>query len=321
VRNNGLQHLEIELPAGAKVWSAFVGGEAVRPALSQGKLLLPLEAATTDADAPVAVELTYVGSEKFPKGRGLVNLASPQLGVPLKNARWDLYLPPDYDYQQFGGSMTHEAQAAPTVQSYSLSEYNAQEAEKKQLKASNTKDFISNVRRKLANGDVNGINSSSSYDNYSTADAGTRAELEGLKRDVENIQGNNLSQQQRVFNNSGNFGAGMTLANTANAQALANTANDMIARDQWNRLAQAQELAVARVRPLRVNLPTRGLHQAFTQVLQTEIEKPLTIHFTAANARSGGWFRWLLGGVLAFLALWVLVKALLAPAERDSQTT
>ena len=114
VRNNGLQNLEVELPANSTVWSAFVGGEAVRPAKSsQGKLLLPLEASDAAADAPVTVELTYIVPEKFPSGSGDVNLISPRLNVPLNNARWDLYLPPDYDYQKFAGSMIHEAQAAP----------------------------------------------------------------------------------------------------------------------------------------------------------------------------------------------------------------
>ncbi|PYI88336.1 MAG: hypothetical protein DME26_03785, partial [Verrucomicrobia bacterium] len=42
VRNQGRQHLEIGLPAGATVWSAFVAGRAVRPSIKEGKLLLPL---------------------------------------------------------------------------------------------------------------------------------------------------------------------------------------------------------------------------------------------------------------------------------------
>jgi type II secretory pathway pseudopilin PulG len=308
VRNNGLQHLEIELPAGSTVWSAFVGGEAVRPALSNGRLLLPLEAAATDADAPVSIELTYIDGEKFPKARGEVNLISPQLGVPLKNVRWDLYLPPDYDYKKFGGSMAHEAQAAPAVQSYSLSEYRAQEAAEKETKQTAAKDFISNVRRKLASGDVNGINRISSYDNYAAADAESRSQLEALKKDIDSIQGSNLSQQKRVFNNS------------ANSQVTTTTAADLVARDQWNKLAQAQELAVARVRPLRVNLPLSGLHQAFTQVLQTESGKPLTIQFTAANIQSGSLLRQFLGGGLALLVLWAIVKALLGRPSRAPQT-
>jgi type II secretory pathway pseudopilin PulG len=317
VRNNGLQHLEIELPAGSTVWSAFVGGEAVRPALSKGRLLLPLEAASTDADAPVSIELTYIGSEKFPKERGQVNLVSPELGVPLKSIRWDLYLPPDYDYEKFAGSMAHEAQAAPTVQSYSLSEYRAQEAAYTETKQTAAKDFISNVRRKLAVGDVNGINKESSFYNYSGADAESRSQLEALKKDIDNIQAGNLSQQGRVFNNGGVSQGGQ--GGQGNSQVLANSPGDLIARDQWNRLAQAQELAVARVRPLRVNLPISGLHQAFTQVLQTEIGKPLTIQFSAANNQSGSLVRQFLGGTLALLVLWIIVKTILARPARASR--
>ena len=82
--------------------------------------------------------MTYIGTEKFPSGSGEVNLISPLLNVPFNNARWDLYLPPDYDYQQFAGSMAHEAQAAPAVQSYSLSEYHAQEAQQKAAKQAAT---------------------------------------------------------------------------------------------------------------------------------------------------------------------------------------
>jgi hypothetical protein len=44
IRNNGRQHLEIELPDKTTVWSAFVAGEPVRPSVREGKLLLPLSA-------------------------------------------------------------------------------------------------------------------------------------------------------------------------------------------------------------------------------------------------------------------------------------
>ena len=89
---------------------------------------------------------------------------------------------------------------------------------------------------------------------------------------------------------------------------------------QWDKLAQAQQLAVARVQPLRVNLPTRGLHHAFTQILQTEVDKPLSIQFTAANTRTGGLFRRAFGCVLALLLLWAIVKFLLTLQPRDLPT-
>ena len=79
---------------------------------------------------------------------------------------------------------------------------------------------------------------------------------------------------------------------------------------------------MAHVRPLRVNLPTRGLRQSFTQVLQTEVEKPLTIRFTAANTRTGGFFRQVFGCVVALAALWAVREGddpvlVVMPADHD----
>src|SRR5258706_7190418 len=67
VRNQGLQHLEIELPAGATVWSAFIAGNAVRPSIKDGKLLLPLEHSVGE-DAPIAIDLVYVTAGRVPPG-------------------------------------------------------------------------------------------------------------------------------------------------------------------------------------------------------------------------------------------------------------
>ena len=68
VRNNGRQFLRVTLPPGARVWSAFVAGQAVRPGKSdrEGTLQLPLERASGDRET-VRVELTYVSLEKFPR--------------------------------------------------------------------------------------------------------------------------------------------------------------------------------------------------------------------------------------------------------------
>ena len=112
VRNNGREFLEVALPKGAEVWSAFVEGRAVRPSVRDGKLLFSLERSGTD-DAAIQVQVTYVSSQKFPSRSGRIALESPAVDVPLKNARWELYLPPDFDYGGFAGTMTHEVGGAP----------------------------------------------------------------------------------------------------------------------------------------------------------------------------------------------------------------
>jgi general secretion pathway protein G len=337
VRNNGLQDLEVQLPANATVWSAFVGGEAVRPAKSsQGKLLLPLEASDAAADAPVTVELTYIEKEQFPSGSGEVNLISPRLNVPLNNARWDLYLPPDYDYQKFAGSMAHETQAAPVLQSYSLTEYRAQEAEQKQAKQAEASSFISNARLQLGNGNIRAIDQNkANWALGNSFDSSTLQALADVQQNVNVIQAKNLSQQGRVFANPGimtansmpiaqqpgqNFNPGFQSGQAQNyAQAEQQTAEDFNGLAQWSKVAQAQQLAVARVQPLRANLPTRGLHHAFTQILQTEVDKPLSIQFTAANTRTGGLFRQAFDCALGLFLLWAIVRTLLSRQPRDLQ--
>ena len=72
-------------------------------------------------------------------------------------------------------------------------------------------------------------------------------------------------------------------------------------------MQQAQEIVAAQVQPLRVNLPVRGVHYAFTQVLQTEPGKPMTIQMLAANTRAVSWPLRGLTVLGAFLVLWGLV--------------
>jgi hypothetical protein len=83
-----------------------------------------------------------------------------------------------------------------------------------------------------------------------------------------------------------------------------------VAGQQWDKLAKAQQVAVAKVAPLRVNLPTRGTHYSFAQVLQTEIRKPMTISLLAENTKTPGWTSRIGLIVLGFCGLWLLMAAL-----------
>jgi hypothetical protein len=330
VRNNGLQNLEVELPPGSKVWSAFVGGQPVRPTQRETRLLLPIERSGSD-DTPVAIELTYIGAERFPKTKGRVALASPKLAVPLKNARWEIYLPPDYAYMDFdGGSMTHEAVAAPVVQIYSSTEYFRQEQQKVVEKKAEMQSFLSNARRGLTEGKFKGANVE--FNNAvrlnDFADVQATKELETLKKDLGRAQSSNLIQAQRAYT-ADNFkrlgGQGGAMA-VGQQQEPAQQLDELVQYDadaaerQWGALQKAQEVKVTKVQPLRANLPTRGQRHSFTQVLQTEVNKPMTVQFTAANTREGGWFKRGLYLAGAFLVLWIGVAAVIRRASSPART-
>ena len=128
--------------------------EPVRPSVREGKLLLPLERDTASG-APVTVELTFVGQDRFPKRSGTFSLISPKFDLPLKNARWELYLPPDYDYSRFEGSMARTSDTTlPMEQVYSLSEYNVQQQAQAEQSKLEVRSGLESARKDLAGGNL-----------------------------------------------------------------------------------------------------------------------------------------------------------------------
>ena len=209
VRNNGRQFLEIALPASANVWSAFVAGQPVRPSLREGKLLLPIEQSGAD-DGAVSVELTYVGTNTFPRTRGNIGFASPQFDVPLKNARWEVYLPPDYDYQKFSGTMTRES--APAVEtalsSFSILDYSRMEQEKKSLAKVEMDRDVNEARRQLSEGNTRVATESFNRAKAKfSADKDTGDIVKKLESDLKSAQASNLINAQNDFSVRNN-GAG-----------------------------------------------------------------------------------------------------------------
>jgi prepilin-type processing-associated H-X9-DG protein len=313
VRNHGRQFLEVTLPAGANVWSAFVASQPVRPSLRDGKLLLPIQQSGVD-DGAVAVELTYAGTNTFPRGQGNIGFASPQFDVPLKNGRWEVYLPPYYDYRDFSGTMTREV--APVVEttssSFSILDYSRMEQEKQSLAKVEVDRDVSEARRQLSEGNTRMATESFNRAKVKfSADKDTGDVVKKLESDLQTAQASNLinAQNDFTFRNDGAAAVGTDMdGRNAGVNLLYDNA---AAGEQWQKLQQAQEIVTTKVQPLRVNLPVRGQHFTFTQVLQTEGGQPMTIRLFAASTKT---VNWPVRGLIvtgAFLVLWGLVAILL----------
>ena len=306
VRNNGRQFLEVGLPAGARVWSVFVAGQPVRPSLSGGKILLPIQQSGVD-DGAMSVELTYVGTNAFPRTRGAVEFVSPEFDVPLKNARWEVYLPPDYHYQDFGGTMSRETTVTPETSSssFSLLDYSRMEQVNKEQSEIDVQRDVREARQQLASGNLREA-SVSFYRAKVKSARGTETgdDVKKLEKDLQNAQASNLINAQSEFSwqHNGQINAG---GNASVPSQDANQSYDNAAAEQQSaKLQQAQEIVVAQIQPLRLNLPVRGVHFAFTQVLQTEPGQPMTIEMRAANTRTVSWPTRILILAAAFLVLW-----------------
>jgi len=131
------------------------------------------------------------------------------------------------------------------------------------------------------------------------------AEVKKLESDLKTAQASNLINAQNDFSTRNN---GLIVA-----EKMPTTAGNMLLYDnaaaaqQWDKLQQAQEIVAAKVQPLRVNLPVRGTYLSFSQVLQTEIARPMTINLLASSTKSVSWPQRVGMALGAFLILWGMV--------------
>ena len=313
VRNNGRQFLAVQLPANSTVCSAFGAAQPVRPSLREGRLLLPIESSGAD-DGAMPVELTYVGTNAFPKSQGKVGFTSPRFDVPLKNAHWEVFLPPDYDYQDLRqGTMTREtaATADPSSASFSILEYSRMEQASKESVKVETQREVSQARQQLAGGNFREANASFSRAKSQSSVKDEDADVKKLGEELKSAQASNLinAQNDFYFRNGGQLVAEAQTTNQP-GQTSGRSDETVAAGEQWTKLQQAQEIATANVQPLRMNLPLRGQRIAFMQVLQTEAGQPMTFLLSADNTKTIHWSSRLGWGALAFLVLWGAVSVL-----------
>jgi hypothetical protein len=317
VRNNGRQFLSMEMPPGARVWSALVAGQAVRPCWREGQLLLPLERAAKGGEA-VAVELVWISTNVFPSARGAWAISSPKLDVPWKNAAWKLYLPLDYHYSEFQGTMSVASpEASPAVALYSLADYRSVETQRDDALSSEARSSLSLARRQLTEGKVEEAVSNFRLLKRKIGDSvgDGVVELKQFEGDLGRVQANNMLQAQNEFS-ARNGGQAQQLTGDSfgnfvvpqgKSQAYYFNWDASVAGRQALIVQKAQEFALAPLQPLRVNLPTRGMLFTFKQALQTELQKPLTIQLVAENDKTAGWRTGVLLVATVFAALWLLL--------------
>jgi hypothetical protein len=123
IANTTEQFLEVELPAGADLWSVLVAGEPVKPASVPGaaglrRVRIPL-VRTTAGDLDCEVILNYGG--QFHRPGGLRAVSFPLIStvnVPVELSQVRLFLPETYRWFDFGGTMRQVTEAGDLAADY-----------------------------------------------------------------------------------------------------------------------------------------------------------------------------------------------------------
>jgi hypothetical protein len=311
VQNTAFQFLELALPESSELWSAFVSGVAIQPNVDAERIMLPLKQVASAARS-VDIDLVYIGATKFPARKGTVAVASPSLGIPVKDARWDLYLPPGYDYSGFGGSMEREETTEGKVAeaySFSMSDYSRVAGKK----AAARKAKVS-MKLKWANEalDAESVDNVAQYQRV-LSEAGSAEssdhEVIRLKKKLRDAQAANMLKRQESFSKVYTKGGKGVVVEQRMARddVVEQLLSKETAARQWDRLQRAQEIGEARIRPIHVVLPQRGIKYGFTQPLQSKPWEPMTITLQVSKTGGGGVLAWVGSSLVAFLGIWVAV--------------
>jgi hypothetical protein len=111
VRNTWKQFMEVTLPKDAELWGTYVDGKSVKPTKNEKeKILIPLNRSQSSEGglAPFEVELIYF--QKAEKFRWL-GIKKSSFAIPdlmMSRVLWSIYLPFDYSFIHFGGTMEKE---------------------------------------------------------------------------------------------------------------------------------------------------------------------------------------------------------------------
>src|SRR5262249_11005776 len=110
VRNHLKQFMSIRLPKGAILWSAFVAGQPVKPSLDkEGRVLIPLQKSNmADEIQSFPVEVIYHAQETALGLGGNRSAFLPAVDLPISQVLWSMYVPEEYRFLHFGGSMDPE---------------------------------------------------------------------------------------------------------------------------------------------------------------------------------------------------------------------
>lgn len=323
VKNNGRQFIELELPNGTdQMWSAFVAGRAVRPTRDGDTHLLPLD--QSENGEPFQLEFIYASRFNFPETKGDVELQSPRFNVPMQDTQWQLYLPEDYRYQDFKGSMTRthhlrelhraeqrgyrqntaalQSQLAASNPRYEASVYAVQERAKAELEQQLFDDNISNAAENFKSGNLEQANRFlNQAQQLNNNDAPNNAKYKELEREVRKGQAQRqiAAQYEYYSRNSITPQQGGQQQASGSAQVTLDY-DEGTAERQVDLVQKAQRLTERRITPLRLNLPLRGRHYVFAQASQMETHKSMTVKFEARNTREPQW-NWMLAGAAAGL--------------------
>ncbi|MBL0058725.1 MAG: hypothetical protein IPP35_06385 [Elusimicrobia bacterium] len=116
IRSSAKQFLEVSLPEGVRLWSAFVDGAPVKPVRGEGKkTLIPLVRSLRASDAAFPVEIVTYEERPRLSFLGRETLRLPMPDVLVSRLQWSVVTPPEQEFVYLGRDFEKPPSPAQTA--------------------------------------------------------------------------------------------------------------------------------------------------------------------------------------------------------------
>ncbi len=300
LRAGGKRHLHAQLPANSNIWSLLVDRQSRTPSFTDDdsggrSLLIPLPQ-STGAELTVDVDLIYVIPRARRASMRRHEYEGPRFDLPLRNISWAFYVPKEFTYHDFDGTLSADEKWTDQVQ-VSRYDINAYEAENRRVMAADLQKAVELQKQGMQlarKGQQKAARQAFSQAfNYSVSDKSLNEDarvnlrrllkqqavvgLVGRRNDVRQVEQAQTTQQVPVQTLGENF----TQEQAERLQgSLSKTDSDNLERIT-NRIIDIQEAAARTTLQLEVKPPLHGRVLLFRRPLQVERNAAMRVQFRA----------------------------------------
>ena len=285
VNNNNETFLPIRLPEGCTLWAAFVDSAPVEAVKNDNLSLIPLKQNTSTGSCKQNVQFIYSIASNAKWTPRDQDYKGPLFGLPLKNIKWEVFLPEDREYSDFDGTLKYRDELLSALGISSISDYDTVIQERVKSEANRAQKLFTLGRSYIKSG-----KNKKAFEVLNAANAYT-----GNKALQSDIQGQQLinSRMQNVYNMSKRRSVISQSSQTKNAprqqnnmQALRQQMGDEELKNLQSisdKIFMQQQAAATMPRLFDIFIPWKGKKITFERALEIRKDAPLEIKFKSSQ--------------------------------------
>ncbi|HBC87287.1 MAG TPA: hypothetical protein DCZ94_10055 [Lentisphaeria bacterium] len=332
--NGNQTFLEMKLPEGSNLWSVLIDNQAVDVAKEKSNLLIPLRQGLSGGGRDQNIEIIYsLQADKAWSTRNQI-YNGPSFNLPLRNVSWNLYLPKEFQYSNFGGTLDYFDRTLTSLTYINLEDYDKDNEMYNDEKNRTAKVMLSKANKSAASGKKQEASEFfQSASNLSLNDAELNADVKGqwqqVQRDnsIQGLVGRRVAQKKGKSVSMDE----LQVAPNAPIKPLAQIEDINAIKQQLggtevshlqtisDKIFMQQQQAAAVPHPLRLTIPEGGTKLEFRRALQVTPFAPTQISFKAKKTLSWDDFSEVFAGIAIMFGIAILFL-LVKPMFRKTET-